>query len=338
MIIDLRSDTVTLPSAEMKNAMVNAKLGDDVFKEDPTVNELENFAAKMFGKEAGLFCPSGTMTNQIAIKCHTQPGDEVICDENSHIYNYEGGGISFNSGVQAKLIKGSRGRINANQIIENINPEYDWLTKTSLVCLENTVNKAGGSYYKIQDIKPITEVCQHHKLALHLDGARIFNALVETNELASDLGQLFDSVSICLSKGLGAPVGSVLLGSNDFIKKARKLRKVFGGGMRQAGFLAAAGIYSLQNNITRLKDDHLRARTIEKALRELSVVKSTLPVETNIVIFDLTDAITGTEFQQKLGKLNIKVSLFGKQTVRIVTHMDFTDDMLNEFIKALKTI
>lgn len=338
MIIDLRSDTVTLPSAEMKNAMVNARLGDDVFMEDPTVNELENFAAKMFGKEAGLFCPSGTMTNQIAIKCHTQPGDEVICDENSHIYNYEGGGISFNSGVQAKLIKGSRGRINANQIIENINPEYDWLTKTSLVCLENTVNKAGGSYYKIQDIKPITEVCQHHKLALHLDGARIFNALVETNERASDIGQLFDSVSICLSKGLGAPVGSVLLGSNDFIKKARKLRKVFGGGMRQAGFLAAAGIYSLQNNITRLKDDHLRARTIEKALRELSVVKSTLPVDTNIVIFDLTDAITGTEFQQKLGKLNIKVSLFGKQTVRIVTHMDFTDDMLNEFIKALKTI
>lgn len=338
MIIDLRSDTVTMPSAEMKSAMFNAKLGDDVFMEDPTVNELESFAAQMFGKDAGLFCPSGTMTNQIAIKCHTQPGDEVICDENSHIYNYEGGGISFNSGVQAKLLKGNRGRINADQIVESINPEYDWLTKTSLVCLENTVNKAGGSYYKIPDIKPITEVCHQHKLALHLDGARIFNALVETNELASDVGQLFDSVSICLSKGLGAPVGSVLLGNKDFIKKARKLRKVFGGGMRQAGLLAAAGMYALQNNVSRLKEDHERARIIEKALGELSIVESILPADTNIVICHLTDTIIGNEFQQKLAKQDIKVSMFGKQTIRFVTHMDFTDEMLEKLLKVLKTI
>lgn len=338
MIIDLRSDTVTMPSAEMKAAMFNAKLGDDVFMEDPTVNELESFAAKLFGKEAGLFCTSGTMTNQIAIKCHTQPGDEVICDENSHIYNYEGGGIAFNSGVQAKLIKGNRGRINAEHITENINPEHDWLTKTSLVCLENTVNKAGGSFYRIPEIQPITDVCKQHKLALHLDGARIFNALVETNERTEDVGKLFDSISICLSKGLGAPVGSVLLGDKDFIKKARKLRKVFGGGMRQAGLLAAAGIYALQSNVSRLKEDHVRAGMIEKALGELSIVESVLPADTNIVICHLTDAITGNEFQQRLAKHDIKVSMFGKQTIRFVTHMDFTDEMLEKLLKVLKTI
>jgi threonine aldolase len=338
MIIDLRSDTVTLPSEAMKEAMFNAKLGDDVFSEDPTVSELEIYSAKLFGKEAGLFCPSGTMTNQIAIKCHTQPGDEVICDEHSHIYNYEGGGISFNSGVQAKLLKGDRGRITAEQIIENINGDYDWLTRTSLVSLENTVNKAGGSFYTCKQIKPITEICNKNKLALHLDGARVFNALVETNENPSEIGSLFDSVSICLSKGLGAPVGSVLLGDKAFIKKARKVRKVFGGGMRQAGLLAAAGMYALNHNVLRLKEDHLRAKEIENALKQLSMVESVLPVDTNIVICQLTNQLTGADFERLLAKYHIKVSLFGKQTVRFVTHLDFTDDMLDKLLKTLKTI
>ncbi|HRD41075.1 MAG TPA: GntG family PLP-dependent aldolase, partial [Bacteroidia bacterium] len=272
MIIDLRSDTVTKPTKAMLEAMMNSPLGDDVFGEDPTVIELEKKAATLFGKEAGLFCPSGTMTNQIAIKVHTQPGDEVLCDVNSHIYNYEGGGISFNSGVQAKLIQGDRGRITAQQIEQNINGDFDWLTRTTLVSLENTVNRAGGSYYTIDMIKPIQKLCADKKLNFHLDGARIFNALTETKENPKDVGSLFDSISICLSKGLGTPAGSVLIGTKEFIKKARRVRKVFGGGMRQAGILAAAGIYALDNNVTRLKEDHIRAKKIEGILKSLPYV------------------------------------------------------------------
>ncbi len=337
MMIDLRSDTVTKPSKAMLEAMMNAKVGDDVFGEDETVIALEKKSAALFGKEAGLFCPSGTMTNQIAIKVHTQPGDELLCDVNSHIYNYEGGGISFNSGVQAKLLQGDRGRLSLQQIEQNINADLDWLTRTSLVSLENTVNRAGGSYYTLDQIKPISTFCNNKKLGLHLDGARIFNALTETKENTLDVGKQFDSISICLSKGLGTPAGSVLLGTKDFIKKARKVRKVFGGGMRQTGYIAAAGIYALDNNVARLKEDHKRAKELEKILKQLSYIDNILPVDTNILIFDLNKKINSADFEKKLLDNNIKAAAFGKQTVRFVTHLDFTDDMLGVVEKVLRS-
>lgn len=338
MIIDLRSDTVTVPSKGMMDAMMSAEVGDDVFAEDPTVSLLEKKIALMFNKESALFCPSGTMTNQIAIKCHTQPGDELLCDVNSHIYNYEGGGISSNSGVQAKLLDGDRGRITASLIEENINGNYDWLTKTSLVCLENTVNRAGGSYYQLDEMLKISTLCKEKQLGFHLDGARLFNALVETKESTIDVGNAFDSISICLSKGLGAPVGSLLLGTTDFIKKARRVRKVFGGGMRQAGFLAAAGIYALDNNINRLTEDHQRAKQIESILTKLPYVESSLPVDTNIIIFNLSPNLKLEVFESKLKEQGIKMSAFGKQTVRFVTHLDFTDEMLMKLESVLKGI
>lgn len=338
-IIDLRSDTVTKPSKAMLAAMIGAEVGDDVFKEDSTTIELENYSANLFNKEAGLFCPSGTMTNQIAIKVHTQPGDEVICDVNSHIYNYEGGGISFNSGVQAKLIIGNEGRLSPQLIEPAINGDFDWLTKTTLVSLENTVNRAGGSYYTVNQIKPITDLCKLHNLKLHLDGARIFNALIESGDTTKQIGECFDSISICLSKGLGAPVGSVLLGDKEFIKKARRIRKVFGGGMRQSGILAAAGLFALKNNVTRLKEDHIRAKKLENELLKLNYIESVLPVYTNILIFNLkADTISGNIFEKKLAEHNIKISSFGKNTIRMVTHLDFDDEMLNKTIKVLNQI
>lgn len=339
MWIDLRSDTVTRPGKEMLAAMMGAAVGDDVFKEDPTVIALEKYTADLFGKEAALFCPSGTMTNQIAIKVHTQPGDEVICDVNSHIFNYEGGGISFNSGVQARLINGNEGRLSAEMIEPCINGDFDWLTTSKLVSLENTVNRAGGSFYTLAQIKPIHDLCKEKNLKLHLDGARIFNALCETGESPKEVGKHFDSISVCLSKGLGAPVGSLLLGDTDFIKKARRIRKVFGGGMRQAGFLAAAGLYALKNNVARLKEDHVKAKKIEEVLLTMPYVESILPVYTNIVIFNIKKEImTGDAFEQKLAAANIKVSAFGKQTLRFVTHLDFTDEMLAKTLKVLQSV
>ena len=335
--IDLRSDTVTRPSKGMLEAMMNAKVGDDVFKEDPSVNLLEERTAKLFGKEAGVFCPSGTMTNQVAIKTHTQPGDELICDTHAHIYINEAGGIAFNSGVQVKLLPGDQGRLNAKQISENINPYFDWLPKTSLVCLENTVNRAGGSYYTLNSIKEISDVCKKNNLKLHLDGARIFNALTETGDSPVETAKYFDSVSICFSKGLGCPVGSVLVGDNDFIKKARRVRKVFGGGMRQAGFLAAAAIYALDHNIKRLKEDHVRAKKIEEVLTNASFVETLLPVETNIIIFSLKD-LTSEEFLKRLSDKGVKGIGFGKKMVRFVTHLDFDDSILEKTLKALKEL
>jgi threonine aldolase len=337
--IDLRSDTVTRPSKAMLEAMMSASVGDDVFNEDPTVIELEKYAAGLFGKEAALYCPSGTMTNQIAIKVHTQPGDEVICDASSHIYNYEGGGISFNSGVQARLITGDEGRLSQEMIEPCINADLDWLTKTKLVSLENTVNRAGGSFYTKEQIKPVYQLCHDKNLKLHLDGARIFNALVETGDSPKEIGSYFHSISICLSKGLGAPIGSLLLGDAAFIKKARRVRKIMGGGMRQAGFLAAAGLYALRNNISRLKEDHARAKKLEQELRSLPYVESILPVYTNIVIFNLKKEImSGEQFEKKLAEKNIKISAFGKQTVRLVTHLDYTDDMLNKTFEAMRSV
>lgn len=337
--IDLRSDTVTKPSKAMLEAMLSAPVGDDVFGEDPTVNALEQYAGSLFSKEAALFCPSGTMTNQIAIKLHTQPGDELIADQHAHIYNYEGGGIAFNSGVQAKLLTGDEGRLSVAQIEANINGNFDWLARTSLVCLENTVNRAGGSFYNLAQVKAIQQCCKSHKLALHLDGARIFNALAETGESTAETGQSVDSLSVCLSKGLGAPVGSLLLGDRDFIQRARRLRKVFGGGMRQAGVLAAGGLYALKHHVSRLKEDHLRADILGEALRQKPFVKEVLPVYTNIVIFRLDPAkLSGPAFEDKLKAAGIRVSAFGKDTIRMVTHLDFSDAMLERSLDLLKKL
>jgi threonine aldolase len=335
-MIDLRSDTVTRPSKEMMNSILAAPVGDDVFGEDPSVNRLEQRTARLFGKEAAVFCPSGTMTNQIAIKAHTQPGDELICDMYAHIYMNEGGGVAFNSGVQVRLVAGDRGRISAQQISENINPLFDWLPRTSLVSLENTVNRAGGSYYQLNTIKEISGVCKKNNLKLHLDGARIFNALAETGDSTEDTGGYFDSVSICFSKGLGCPVGSVLVGEKEFIQKARRIRKIMGGGMRQAGFLAAAANYALDNNITRLKEDHIRAKKIGDVLKNASYVEELLPVETNIIIFTLKDPLTSQEFISNLAEKGIQGIAFGKKMVRFVTHLDFDDTQLQTTLTALK--
>jgi len=319
----------------MLDAMMKAKLGDDVFGEDPTVNELEALAAKMFGKEAAIFCPSGTMTNQIAIKCHTQPGDEVICDESAHIYQYEGGGIAFNSGASVKLLPGDRGRITAMQVEASINPDDVHRANTSLVCLENTSNRGGGSCYDFKEIETISKVCKQHNLNFHLDGARLFNALVAKNETPEQYGKVFDSISICLSKSLGCPVGSLLLGKTDFIKKARRIRKVFGGGMRQAGFLAAAGIYALQNNIERLKEDHEHAKQIAEVIAKKDFVQQVLPVETNIIIFELKDESGASELVNKLKEHEVLGYAIAPNRVRLVVHLDVTEDMIGRTINII---
>ncbi len=338
-MIDFRSDTVTKPTPAMLNAMFNAKVGDDVFGEDPTINELEEKSSDMFGMEAAIFCPSGTMTNQIAIKCHTQPGDEIICDKLSHIYQYEGGGIGFNSGCSVKLIDGNYGRINAEQVEASINNKNDVHKPISkLVSLENTANRGGGSCYDFEDIKSIKKTCKANDLLLHLDGARLFNALVAKKESPKDYGKIFDSISICISKGLGAPVGSVLIGTKNFITKARRIRKVFGGGMRQAGYLAAACIYALENNIERLNDDHHHAKQLATALQQKDFVGEIMPAETNIVIFDVKGKYTAAELADKFKKRNILVIAITKTKIRMVTHLDITAEMITETIEIINQL
>ncbi|HET9746680.1 MAG TPA: GntG family PLP-dependent aldolase [Chitinophagaceae bacterium] len=338
MVIDFRSDTVTKPTTGMLNAMMNAKVGDDVFGEDPSINELEQLSADMFGMEAGLFCPSGTMTNQIAIKSHTQPGDEVICDESAHIYQYEGGGVSFNSGASVKLIYGDRGRITADQVSAAINPDDDHKPHTSLVCLENTSNRGGGSCYDLNEIKRIKQVCVESGLSIHLDGARLWNALVARNENPKQYGEIFDSISICLSKGLGAPVGSVLIGKKSFIKQARRIRKVFGGGMRQAGFLAAAGMYALRNNIQRLEQDHNHARQIGQALAKSKITKAVLPIETNIIIFETFGSGSAPGIVGQLKQNEILCYAVTPDRVRFVVHLDITKEMVSRTIDIINNI
>ncbi|RAI84684.1 threonine aldolase family protein [Algoriphagus yeomjeoni] len=337
MIIDLRSDTLTKPTAGMKEAMFTAPVGDDVFGEDPTINALEEKAAKLFGMEAAIYCPSGTMTNQIAIRLHTRIQTEVICHKYSHIYLYEGGGIMANSLASVKLLEGDLGKITADQIKAAINPDDVHAPETTLVSLENTMNKGGGSIYTLDEIKPIRKVCNETGLKLHLDGARLFNALAETRESPADWGAQFDTISICLSKGLGCPVGSLLLGSKADIKRARKVRKSWGGGMRQAGFLAAAGIYALDHHVSRLKEDHARARTLGEMLLKLSFVSEVFPVATNIVIARL-ERVTPEEFMKKLSDQQIKSVKFGPDLVRFVTHLDFGDEQLEEFGKRVSHI
>ncbi|MBK9488597.1 MAG: aminotransferase class I/II-fold pyridoxal phosphate-dependent enzyme [Haliscomenobacter sp.] len=337
-MINLISDTVTKPTPGMLQAMLQAEVGDDVFGEDPTVNALEAKAATLFGKEAALFCPSGTMTNQIAIKVHTQPLDEVICDEYSHIYQYEVGGYAFNSGIGVNLIKGSNGKITAEQVATAIKPVYDWLPISKLVVLENTCNKGGGSFYTLDEIRPIQEVCRERGLSLHLDGARLFNALVETGESTAAVGEVFDSISICLSKGLGAPVGSLLIGSSAFIRQARRVRKALGGGMRQAGFLAAAGIYALDHHVQRLKEDNERAKRLGQVLASQTYVDNVRPVQSNIVIFDLKAPWTAESYLEFLAEHGINASAFGPQTVRFVTHLDVSEAMIDRVLEVIASV
>ncbi len=335
--IDLRSDTVTKPTPAMHAAMMAAEVGDDVLGEDPTVSTLEQKTAALFGLEAGLFCPSGTMTNQIAIRVQTQPQQEVICHQQAHIYLYEGGGIAYNSLASVRLLDGERGLLSAEAVAQAINPDDDHYPETALVALENTMNKGGGACYSTEQIAAIHAVCQQHGLPLHLDGARVFNALVATGEDPTAYGRYFSSISVCLSKGLGAPVGSVLLGSKELIRRARRVRKALGGGMRQAGYLAAAGIYALDHHVQRLTEDHRRAAILAEALVKQDYVQEVLPVETNIVIFTLREQLPAqwVEILKQRGVLAIP---FGKQQVRLVTHLGVTDAQIDRVIEVLRSL
>lgn len=337
-MINLISDTITKPTPQMLAAMMSAEVGDDVFGTDPTINALEAKAAALFGKEAALFCPSGTMTNQIALKTHTNPLEEVICDEKSHIFQSEVGGYAFHSGIAVNLLRGENGIVDVEMVKKAIRPIADWQPKSSLVVLENTCNHGGGSFYRLEQVEPIAELCKERGLNLHLDGARLFNALVETGETPLAWGETFDSISICLSKGLGAPVGSLLIGNQEFIKKARRIRKAFGGGMRQAGFLAAAGIYALDNNIARLKTDNDNAKKTGEILRGLNFVENLRPVATNIVIFDVKSPITGDSFLKQIAEHGVQAVLFGPNTVRFVFHLHITEEMVEELAVILKEI
>jgi threonine aldolase len=335
-IVDLRSDTVTKPTPGMLKAMFSAKVGDDVFGEDESVNELELKTAAIFGMEAGLYCPSGTMTNQIAIKCFTQPMEELIADQTAHVYRYEVGGIAFNSGVSTRLLNGYRGILTAEMIEPEINAENIHYPRTSLVVLENTSNRGGGSCYTLDHIVPIAKLCVDKGLKLHLDGARIFNALVHTGDKAADYGKYFDGISVCLSKGLGAPVGSVLLADKETIKHARRIRKVFGGGMRQAGFLAAAGIYALDHHVERLKIDHTHAQILADVLGKLSWVTNVLPVETNIVLFDTTELADAVI--EKLAAQGIKALSTDKYRIRFVLHLDIHPEQVERVVNVIKLL
>ena len=338
-MIDLRSDTVTNPGKDMLDFMFQAKLGDDVFCEDPTVNELQEYAAALFGKEAALYCSSGTQTNQIAINLHVKPGGEVICHQDSHVFKYEGGGIAKNSGASTRTVSGDRGRITVNEIEKWINPKNDvHYPLTQLVCIEDTANRGGGSVYDFNEIIRIREFCDKMNLPLHLDGARVFNALAENQIDYKTYGKQFNSISICLSKGLGAPVGSLLLGDRDFIHQARRVRKVFGGGMRQAGIIAAGGLFALKNNIEKLKNDHNHAKQLEKSLLSSTYVKSVMPVETNIVVFELNDYQKVNEYISILEKHEILALPFGKGMIRMVTHLDIDDLAIIKTCECIKSI
>ncbi|QEE50319.1 threonine aldolase [Flavobacterium alkalisoli] len=339
MEINLVSDTVTKPSHDMLQHMFRARVGDDVYKQDPTVNELEQSVADLFGMEAALFFPSGTMANQTAIKLHTNPGEQVICDKYAHIYNYEGGGASFNSGVSCRLIDGDRGMITAGQVAEAINPpDFYHSPLTSLVSLENTTNKGGGACYDIETLAQIKEVCVAHNLKYHLDGARLWNALVARRQHPKQFGDLFDTISVCLSKGLGAPVGSILLGSKEDMNRALRVRKILGGGMRQAGYLAAAGLYALQHNVGRLEEDHKKAKDIGNLLQQLPWVEKVEPVETNILIFSIKPQYSEATLMEKLKQKSIFISSLGKGKLRIVTHLDYKGVMHDYVMETLQKL
>jgi threonine aldolase len=335
MMIDLRSDTFTKPTPAMLETMYRAEVGDDVFGEDASVNALEKYCAELFGMGGAMYCPTGTMTNQIAIKCHTQPGDEVICDKVSHVYIYEGGGIAFNSGCQVKTISGIRGLITAEDVKDCINPDDVHKANTSLVVLENTGNRGGGSCYDFNEVIAIKKVCEQNNLKLHLDGARLFNALVATKQTEKQYGEVFDSISICLSKGLGAPIGSILLGTETFIKKARRIRKVLGGGMRQAGYMAAAGLFGLEHHVERLAIDHFHAKQIAEELLKKDFVGKMMPVETNIIIFEVLSNGGPVAFCEKMKRNGILCLPISETQVRMVTHLDINEDMVKHVLHSI---
>ncbi|WP_040278522.1 threonine aldolase family protein [Psychroserpens damuponensis] len=335
MIIDLRSDTVTKPTKGMLDAMMTAEVGDDVFQEDPTVTALEERLTTMFGKDKALFFPSGSMANQIAIKLHTNPGEQVICDKYAHIYNYEVGGVAFHSGASCKLIDGNRGMFTAAQVKEAINPPEYYYSQSSLVEVENTTNKGGGACWDFEEFEKIKNVCKTHDLGFHIDGARIWNAMIAKNETALQYGNTFDTISVCLSKGLGCPVGSVLIGDEQIMKQSLSLRKLFGGNMRQVGYLAAAGLYALDHNIERLAEDHRKAKDIGNALEDMSIIKKVEPIETNIVIFELESHVDDSEFINQLAEQDIKIIGMGSNKLRMVTHMDYTNVMHERLLEVL---
>lgn len=337
-MIDLRSDTFTLPTPGMLEAMMKAPVGDDVFGEDPSVNLLEQRMASLFKMEAALYCPTGTMSNQIGIKAHTQPGDEVICEQSAHVYIYEGGGIAFNSGAQVRTLAGDLGRIRAEQVVSAINPDDVHKARTSLVCLENTSNRGGGSCYDIEEIRRIRQVCDEHRLLLHLDGARLFNALVAKKEAAADYGPLFHSISVCLNKGMGCPIGSVLMGSSDFIRRARRIRKVLGGGMRQAGYMAAAGLYALDHHVARLEEDHTHAQQIGVALMQTDYVESILPVSTNIVIATIKTRWKPAQVTELLKAKQILALPVSPTQIRMVLHLGVTPEMAAITVETIRNL
>lgn len=338
MIIDYRSDTFTKPTDEMLNAMLNAEVGDDVFGEDPTVNKLEEITARKFGMEDALFCPSGTMSNQIGIKCHTQPGNEIICDKLSHVYIYEGGGIAFNSGCQVQAINGIRGQITVNQIKEVINPDDIHKPISSLVCLENTSNRGGGNCYDMTELLKIKTLCTEKGIKLHLDGARLWNALIAKNETPLQYGRIFDSISVCLSKGLGAPIGSLLIGNKDFIQKARRIRKVLGGGMRQAGYIAAAGIYAFENHYERLAEDHKHAKILASEFSKKDFIENIQPVETNIILLEVKRKHTPISLQTLLKENNILCLPVSSTQLRLITHLGISHDMIDKTIAIIRKL
>ena len=339
MEINLISDTVTKPSQEMLKYMMNCNVGDDVFKEDPTVNKLEKKVAKMFNMDKALFFPSGTMANQTAIKINTNPGDQLICSKTAHVYNYEGGGVSFNSGVSCKLIDKERGFFDAQDVLKSINPpDFYHSPRTGLVCIENTTNKGGGACWDMKDLREISDLCRQNHLKYHLDGARIWNASVKKGIDLSLFGELFDTISVCLSKGLGCPVGSLLLCSEQDINKAIKYRKIFGGGMRQSGYLAACGLFALEHNIERLKEDHKKAKEIEEVLKSLYFVKNVEEVETNIIIFEINSDYSVETFIKKLQKKGVKLIGMGDGKLRLVTHLNYSDVHHEAFINILSKL
>lgn len=336
--IDFRSDTVTKPTAGMLDAMMGAKVGDDVFGEDPTVNALEEKIAHIFDMEAALFCPSGTMTNQIAIKCFTNPMDEVICDQTAHVYRYEGGGIAYNSLASVRLLNGERGILTPEMIEPEINEDNIHYPNSSLVVLENTVNKGGGKCYSLSEIEPIHNLCAIKGLKLHLDGARIFNALVATGDKPTAYGRYFDGISVCLSKGLGAPIGSVFLSSKETINKAIKIRKVLGGGMRQAGFLAAAGIYALDHHVNRLAEDHQHTKVLADALGKATFVSYVMPVETNIVLFDIAPELKVEQVVKAFKDKGVLCNATSNKTIRFVTHLDISSTMIDQTVSIISQL
>ena len=339
MIIDLRSDTVTKPTKGMLDTMLTAEVGDDVYKEDPSINALEQRLADMFGMDEALFFPTGSMANQAALKLHTNPGEQVICDKYAHIYNYEGGGASFNSGISCKLVDGHRGMFTAEQAEASINPpDFYHSPLTSLIAVENTTNKGGGACWDFEELKKLRQVAANHGLGYHLDGARLWNALIVTDQSPKQYGELFDTISVCLSKGLGCPMGSVLIGNNDLMQGAIRVRKILGGGMRQVGFAAAAGLYALDNHFERLAEDHKKAKEIGEVLSKNTSIEKVEPIETNILIFELKSHVNETDFLNGLSEKGIQIIGMGSNKLRMVTHLNYSDTMHERLLQILVSI